>query len=205
MFGREQFYQMSAEQSGLRLPKTLPKCLGRGGDGDAPGVTIPASISKQPAAAATQANKRPTQPASQVQTQKPQQRYIPGLNNAEDPHVYVPPNSQTAKHLPKEVPVSLVESFLAGSKQPISALMEYAALTKIVCVFEEVAVDRPSLIAQFAIRAKLNGKPFPQGTGKTKKEAKTAAAKIAFSMLLGLEEADVEDDEGMFEFYYFSN
>lgn len=41
---------------------------------------------------------------------------------------------------------------------------------------------------------KVNGVPFPQGTGKTKKEAKTNAAKNAFTHLLGLDENDIEEE-----------
>ena len=47
----------------------------------------------------------------------------------------------------------------------------------------------------FAIRVSANGKRFPQGVGTTKKEAKTAAAKIALNILLGLGE-DGLDEEG---------
>lgn len=41
----------------------------------------------------------------------------------------------------------------------------------------------------------MDDRKFPQGQGKTKKEAKTAAAKIAFSEMLGI--ADDIDEPGM--------
>ena len=109
----------------------------------------------------------------------------------------VPANAATKRHTPGEVPVSLVEDYVSGAKHAVSSLMEYSAIIKIVISFEEVRVERPSIVAKFANRVRVNGKPFPQGTGKTKKEAKTAAAKVAMDMLLGIGEDDI-DENGMF-------
>lgn len=48
------------------------------------------------------------------------------------------------------------------------------------------------LFARFACICTVDGVVFPQGQGKTKKEAKTHAAKNAFAEILGIEEPDEE-------------
>ncbi len=123
-------------------------------------------------------------------------RYIPGLNQASDPGVASPKIYKSKSDIPKQVPKDLVVGFLNGSKHPVSALMEYAAMVKLVVTFHEANVENPSIIAKFACVCAVNGKQFPQGNGKTKKDAKTVAAKIAFTALLGVEEDDVDDDKG---------
>lgn len=143
-------------------------------------------------------NKKKKKKGGSAQAAVPQ-RYIPGLNSADDDNVIVPLNKATKKHATRTVPTELVEDFLEGKKNPISALTEYAALQKLIVAFEECAVERPSIVARFASTAKVNGKPFPQGVGKTKKDAKTAAAKVALTKLLGLESEDVESHEGKYE------
>ncbi|XP_023930977.1 adenosine deaminase domain-containing protein 1, partial [Lingula anatina] len=95
---------------------------------------------------------------------------------------------------PKKVPPELIQAFTNGTKNPVSALMEYCSMTRMTAVFEEAAVETPSIVAKFANVCKIDGRPFPQGVGKTKKEAKVNAAKIAFTAMLGMEEEDIEDE-----------
>ena len=97
---------------------------------------------------------------------------------------------------PKKVPQELIDNFLNGAKNPVSAIMEYAAITKIELSFQEAPLENFSYVNKFANICTVEGTTYPQGTGKTKKEAKTNAAKIAFTALLGLEEESVEKDQG---------
>lgn len=55
-------------------------------------------------------------------------------------------NVDIAKTVPKE----LIEGFLNQSKNPISAIMEYGAIAKLVVSFEEAAVE-VSVMMQFKI------------------------------------------------------
>ena len=47
-------------------------------------------------------------------------------------------------------------------------------------------MEVPSIIAKFACVCSVNTRDFPQGTGKTKKDAKTEAARKAFMIMLGI-------------------
>ncbi|XP_050408955.1 adenosine deaminase domain-containing protein 1 [Patella vulgata] len=94
----------------------------------------------------------------------------------------------------KKVPPELVESFIAGTKHPVSSLMEYCSIVKKPISFHEVAVECPSFLAMFANMVKVDGIEYPQGTGKTKKDAKTEAARNAFSIIFGLgDPVDIEE------------
>ena len=62
--------------------------------------------------------------------------------------------------------------------------------------FKEVPIKEYSLINKFANQCIIDGKPYPQGVGKTKKDAKTDAAKNAFRIILGMaKEEQLSDDE----------
>ena len=50
------------------------------------------------------------------------------------------------------------------------------------------------LCCRFACVCSVDGEAYPQGQGKTKKEAKTNAAKVAFQIILGID--DVDEDAG---------
>lgn len=110
------------------------------------------------------------------------QKYIPGLTArpVDEPQV-----SKTA--IPKEVPQELIDAFKSEAKQPISALNEYCAMQRLTISFKEVPVKNNSLVSKFANACTVNNITYPQGTGKTKKDAKTAAARIAFNIILGEE------------------
>ncbi|XP_067932536.1 double-stranded RNA-specific adenosine deaminase-like [Watersipora subatra] len=94
---------------------------------------------------------------------------------------------------PKKVPPELIEGFLSGDKNPVSALMEYSAMSRLATTFQECAPINPLIGCRFACVCTVDGVEYEQGHGKTKKEAKTAAAKNAFSVILGISEVD---DEG---------
>ncbi|XP_064612342.1 adenosine deaminase domain-containing protein 1-like [Liolophura sinensis] len=119
-------------------------------------------------------------------------QYIPGLTPRP---VSPPPSATTQTNTPKDVPATLIEAFLNGSKNPVSAVMEFCSMQRRTAIFQEVSVDVPSYTASFACQCTIDGTKFPQGTGKTKKEAKTNSAKIAFTQILGLQEDDVDDDD----------
>ncbi|XP_067684217.1 adenosine deaminase domain-containing protein 1-like isoform X2 [Haliotis asinina] len=125
---------------------------------------------------------------------RPTTSYIPGLTARPPQSVVTASHSQVS--LPKVVPKELVEAFLNGTKHPVSALMEYASMLRLTLTFQEVAVEQYSFTAKFANECCIGTTRYPQGVGKTKKEAKTNAAKIAFTMLLGLDEDDVDDNSG---------
>lgn len=198
-YGSQQQYESSERPGGLRAPRTLPKCLppdqqqallasqgvGRGRGRGVMGLAAVEARTKQNSLAT--ARQTAQQQAQKMHDDKP--HYIPGLT--ERP---VMEGALTASLAPKEVPTELIEEFLSGSKNPVSALMEYCAITRLKITFGEVPCEHYSLSAKFACVCTVQEKIFPQGTGKTKKEAKTNAAKIAFTKLLGL----AEETEGMY-------
>lgn len=53
---------------------------------------------------------------------------------------------------------------------------------------------------RFACVCSVDDQTYPQGQGKTKKEAKTNAAKIAFQIILGIDE-EQDDYEGICVFF----
>ncbi|XP_046583472.1 adenosine deaminase domain-containing protein 1-like isoform X2 [Haliotis rubra] len=130
--------------------------------------------------------------AKKLEPPAPPTPYIPGLTARPPDPVVTASHSQAS--LPKVVPKELVEAFLNGTKHPVSALMEYASMLRLSPTFQEVAVEQYSFTAKFANECRVGTNRYPQGVGKTKKEAKTNAAKIAFTMLLGLDEDDVDDN-----------
>ena len=143
-----------------RAPNTLPKTM------TAYGVGVGRGVGRGRGESAVKEGK--------------QQQYIPGLNQ--------PPPSMPvyddAKSKQKDIPEELIKSFLNESKHPVSAVMEYAAIAKLDVSFEEAPVEQPSISRVFAVVCRINGRPFPQGAGKTKKDAKTEAARIAFKTLI---------------------
>jgi len=54
--------------------------------------------------------------------------------------------SQTLKtHRPKKIPPELIQGFIDGEKNPVSALMEYSAMSRLATTFQECAPVNPSL------------------------------------------------------------
>uniref|UniRef100_A0A673GKL2 non-specific serine/threonine protein kinase n=1 Tax=Sinocyclocheilus rhinocerous TaxID=307959 RepID=A0A673GKL2_9TELE len=62
----------------------------------------------------------------------------------------------------------------------ISQLNEYQQKTQCTVEYEEGSTDGPSHNKTFTMRAIVNGQRYPEGTGKSKKEAKLNAAKNAY-------------------------
>ncbi|KAK2824097.1 hypothetical protein Q5P01_021272 [Channa striata] len=79
------------------------------------------------------------------------------------------------------------------SQNYIAKLNEYAQSTRSQLSYEDVDIAGPDHIKTFILRAVLNGKAYPDGVGKNKKEAKQNAAKNALSGLLG-ESSDSTQD-----------
>ncbi|KAL3972246.1 hypothetical protein ACER0C_025595 [Sarotherodon galilaeus] len=75
----------------------------------------------------------------------------------------------------------------------VANLNEYAQKQRLVLQFEEVGAAGPDHIKTFTIRVVLNGKAYPDGVGKNKKEAKQNAAKNALAGLLE-ESADTTEN-----------
>ena len=71
-------------------------------------------------------------------------------------------------------------------RRPLDPPMSYQDQTSLFR-FREAPVENPSIIAKFAIVCSVNTRDFPQGTGKTKKDAKTEAARNAFMIMLGID------------------
>ncbi|XP_048059938.1 interferon-induced, double-stranded RNA-activated protein kinase-like isoform X2 [Megalobrama amblycephala] len=65
------------------------------------------------------------------------------------------------------------------SRNFISLLNEYQQRTKCTVEYEEGSKEGPDHNKTFTMRAIINGQRYPDGTGKTKKEAKQSAAKNA--------------------------
>nr|XP_020453844.1 interferon-induced, double-stranded RNA-activated protein kinase-like [Monopterus albus] len=66
----------------------------------------------------------------------------------------------------------------------VAKLNEYAQKTRLEVRYEDVGSAGPDHIKTFTLRAVLNGKVYPDGVGKNKKEAKQNAAKNALRGLL---------------------
>lgn len=121
------------------------------------------------------------------------QPYIPGLTpRGPSPPVEAPANT------PKDVPPELISAFLEGLKNPISSLMEYCAMKRLTATFKEAPSACSAFGSMFASVCTVEGKSYPQGTGKTKKEAKTEAARVAFCRILGVGDDSMEPEEGSY-------
>ena len=60
--------------------------------------------------------------------------------------------SMPAKHnRPKKIPPTLIEGFLNGEKNPVSALMEYSAMSRLATTFQECPPIDPSIGFRFVI------------------------------------------------------
>ncbi|XP_017292149.1 interferon-induced, double-stranded RNA-activated protein kinase isoform X2 [Kryptolebias marmoratus] len=67
----------------------------------------------------------------------------------------------------------------------VAKLNEHAQTARVTVSYEEVGSVGPDHIKTFTLRAVVNGEAFPEGVGKSKKEAKQNAAKNAVERLLG--------------------
>ncbi|XP_041644951.1 interferon-induced, double-stranded RNA-activated protein kinase-like [Cheilinus undulatus] len=66
----------------------------------------------------------------------------------------------------------------------VARLNEYAQKNKILLSYDFLGSDGPDHNKTFSMRAVVDGKPCPQGEGKTKKDAKQDAAKSALACLM---------------------
>nr|XP_033469730.1 serine/threonine-protein kinase par-1-like [Epinephelus lanceolatus] len=67
----------------------------------------------------------------------------------------------------------------------VAKLNEYTQKERLALKYEDVGCVGPDHIKTFTVRAVVNGKAYPDGVGKNKKEAKQNAAKNALRSLLG--------------------
>ncbi|XP_071789536.1 uncharacterized protein [Asterias amurensis] len=106
-------------------------------------------------------------------------------------------NPIIAKGAPKKVDPALVEEFMLGMKNPVMALNEFCQKQRLSIKFqEEAACSSGSFVnLKFGSVAIVDGVRHAQGTGRTKKEAKSDAAKNALSSVLGLTPDDVHEPE----------
>lgn len=51
---------------------------------------------------------------------------------------------------PKKIPAELIAGFLNGDKNPVSALMEYSAMSRLVTTFQECSPHNPQLGMRYA-------------------------------------------------------
>ncbi|XP_063971614.1 adenosine deaminase domain-containing protein 1-like [Lytechinus pictus] len=109
-------------------------------------------------------------------------------------------NPIIAKANPKDVPRDLIHGFVSGKKNPVMAFNEFCQLQRLTLTFEEVVPEGTMgiITCNYAVVAIVDGTKFPQGKGRTKKDAKAAASRIAMRAFLGMddEEADRRDAKG---------
>jgi len=91
-------------------------------------------------------------------------------------------NSRVAGQI-KRIGTDIVEDLLRGKKNPVQCLNEYCSMTKKSIDFVETGSGY-----RYANYATIDNVQFPQGTGRSKKEAKIAGARRAFAALLDLDE-----------------
>uniref|UniRef100_A0A8C9XIS3 non-specific serine/threonine protein kinase n=1 Tax=Sander lucioperca TaxID=283035 RepID=A0A8C9XIS3_SANLU len=75
----------------------------------------------------------------------------------------------------------------------VARLNEYVQKTSSKMQYEDLGSVGPDHIKTFTQRVVLNGKVYPDGVGKNKKEAKHNAAKNALKLLFGIEHQDSVD------------
>ncbi|CAF2353819.1 unnamed protein product [Rotaria sp. Silwood2] len=83
----------------------------------------------------------------------------------------------------KRIGPDIIEDLLRGKKNPVQCLNEYCSMTKKTIVYTETGSGY-----RYANYATIDDVQFPQGTGRSKKEAKIAGARRAFAALLDLDE-----------------
>ncbi|UJR27274.1 hypothetical protein I4U23_008569 [Adineta vaga] len=83
----------------------------------------------------------------------------------------------------KRIGQDIIEDLLRGKKNPVQCLNEYCSMTKKTIVYTETGSGY-----RYANYATIDDVQFPQGTGRSKKEAKIAGARRAFAALLDLDE-----------------
>ncbi|XP_015235057.1 PREDICTED: eukaryotic translation initiation factor 2-alpha kinase 3-like [Cyprinodon variegatus] len=72
---------------------------------------------------------------------------------------------------------------LTNTGNPVSILNDYSQKLSLKLVYEDLGFEGPDNNRQFSMRVVLDGKPYPKGVGKKKKDAKLAAAENALKLL----------------------
>ncbi|ELU14950.1 hypothetical protein CAPTEDRAFT_220233 [Capitella teleta] len=178
-----------SRQAPLRDPISAPACVGPRkqqalanagigrGRGKPPGQKVPGAV---PAARSIPPNEMLNSLQQPAAAAAQPQRYIPGLTAP--PAAPLPASNDDL--LPK-VPKSLASEYKAQKKNPVSCAMEYGAITRSKVSFEECSADIAGMYStRFGNQCTVNGRKFPKGVGKTKKEAKTDAAGKAMDILI---------------------
>ncbi|XP_041363999.1 uncharacterized protein LOC121379431 isoform X2 [Gigantopelta aegis] len=96
---------------------------------------------------------------------------------------------------PQRVPVDLIKEFKSG-KQPVSCINEYAARMKVTVGFKEEHCGKGDSVKKFSCVCAVDGVDYSTGFGYTKKEAKTEAARIAFTDIAGSDLLEVGTEVG---------
>jgi len=112
------------------------------------------------------------------------QRYTPGLHRPGDNYPLLPERRKPTSTKARSIPKNLLHGYINCTKNPISAITEYGQIYKLKIGFKEVAVPDDAPGGQFAYQCTVDGKPYPIGLGRTKKEAKTESAIEAFEILI---------------------
>ncbi|XP_038140003.1 interferon-induced, double-stranded RNA-activated protein kinase-like [Cyprinodon tularosa] len=72
---------------------------------------------------------------------------------------------------------------LTNTGNPVSILNDYSQKLSLKLIYEDLGFEGPDNNRQFSMRVVLDGKPYPKGVGKKKKDAKLAAAENALKLL----------------------
>jgi len=91
--------------------------------------------------------------------------------------------AQTIINPSLRIPQRLLEEYNKGIKNSISLVQEYCQLHKLVVNYNDVSSNQQSC-DQFTYTCIINGQPYPEGKGRSKKDAKAQAARLAFDALI---------------------
>ncbi|XP_014805340.1 PREDICTED: adenosine deaminase domain-containing protein 1 [Calidris pugnax] len=95
----------------------------------------------------------------------------------------------------KKVLEELIARYKQGVLNPVSALHQFAQMGHAQLELKETSVAGNIIRPYFAFCAVVNGVSYKTGLGKTKKESKFNAAKLALDELLNLEHSEAEASE----------
>ncbi|KAI8782945.1 adenosine deaminase domain-containing protein 1 isoform X1 [Biomphalaria glabrata] len=115
-----------------------------------------------------------------AQATKKKQQYVPGLMERPDD---LQPPPQPVKQTEDDI---LFEAFRREIKNPTMCLHEYCQRHGLELSFREEPLGHSGVAyGNFGARAMIDGLAYQIGTGKNKKEARNAASKLAFQVIIG--------------------